>query len=72
MRVFEREKLLHAIIFFTKETRACHKLKLFKLLYFLDFQIYRETGKSVTGLGYFARPMGPVPRDLDDEFSAPR
>lgn len=68
----EREKLLNAIIFFTKNTRACHKLKLFKLLYFFDFQIYRETGRPATGLQYFAWPMGPVPRELFEEFDAPR
>jgi uncharacterized phage-associated protein len=68
----EREKLLNAIIFFTKNTRHCYKLKLFKLLYLLDFQIYRETGRSTTGLAYFAWPKGPVPRALYNELDAPR
>jgi uncharacterized phage-associated protein len=68
----EREKLLQAIVFFVKNTRACHKLKLFKLLYFLDFKIYRETGRTVTGLKYFAWPKGPVPNSLFEEFEAPR
>jgi len=68
----QREKLLQAIVFFVKNTRACHKLKLFKLLFFLDFKIYRETGLTVTGLQYFAWPMGPVPNRLFDEFRAPR
>ena len=67
----QREKLLQAIVFFVKNTRACHKLKLFKLLYFLDFKIYRETGRTVTGLQYFAWPKGPVPNKLFDEFKAP-
>jgi uncharacterized phage-associated protein len=68
----DREKLLHAIIFFTKNTHACHKTKLFKLLFLLDFAVYRETGKSVTGLQYFAWPMGPVPKDLFEELNSPR
>jgi uncharacterized phage-associated protein len=68
----QREKLLQTILFFVKNTRACHKLKLFKLLHFLDFKIYRETGRTVTGLQYFAWPKGPVPKELFDEFSAPR
>lgn len=68
----QREKLLQAIVFFVKNTRACHKLKLFKLLNFLDFKIYRETGRTVTGLQYFAWPKGPVPKKLFDEFEAPR
>ena len=67
-----REKLLHAIIFFTKNTNRCFKTKLFKLLYFLDFGIYRETGKTVTRLQYFAWPQGPVPRDLFEELKSPK
>lgn len=67
-----REKLLHAIIFFTENTKKCQKLKLFKLLFFLDFGIYRETGKSVTGLRYFAWPQGPVPNELFEELKSPK
>jgi uncharacterized phage-associated protein len=66
-----REKLLNAIIFFSKNTLKCQKLKLFKLLFFLDFEIYRETGRSVTGLGYSAWEMGPVPEALYRELKAP-
>jgi uncharacterized phage-associated protein len=72
MRTSKREKLFHAIVFFNEHTKACHKVKLCKLLYFLDFEIYRQTGKSTTGLPYFAWPMGPVPREFFDELSAPR
>lgn len=67
----QREKLINAIIFFVKNTRRCHELKLFKLLNFFDFMIYRETGRSPTGLDYFAWPMGPVPAKLYEELEAP-
>lgn len=67
----QREKLLHAIIFFSEKTRACHKLKVFKLLHLFDFRVYRESGKSPTGLGYYAWPMGPVPPQLYKEFDDP-
>lgn len=66
-----RDKLLHAIVFFVNKTKHCHKLKLFKLLFFLDFEIYRQTGKSTTGLRYYAWPKGPVPRDLNAEIRSP-
>ena len=66
-----REKLLNAIIFFLGETRSCHKMKVFKLLFLLDFEVYRQTGKSVTGLSYFAWPMGPVPSKLFEELKSP-
>ncbi len=64
-----REKLINAIIYFANHTRYCGKTKLLKLLYFLDFEHFRETGKSVTGLDYFAWQMGPVPKDLFEELS---
>jgi len=66
-----REKLLNALVFFSKNTKACGKTKLFKLLYFLDFIHFRETGKSVTGLHYYAWDKGPVPQDLFHELKRP-
>lgn len=48
----------------------CNKKKLFKLLYFLDFEHYAETGRSVTGFEYEAWPMGPVPPELDRRIKA--
>ena len=57
----EREKLLNAIIFFSNNTKHFHKLKLMKLLYYLDFWHFKETGRSVTGLTYKAWKKGPVP-----------
>jgi uncharacterized phage-associated protein len=64
-----REKLINSIIFFAKNTKYCGKTKLLKLLYFLDFSHFKQTGKSVTGLDYFAWGMGPVPKDLFEELS---
>jgi len=66
-----REKLLNALVYFSKNTRYCGKTKLFKLLYFLDFIHFRETGKSVTGLNYYAWEKGPVPQDLFHELKQP-
>lgn len=68
----QREKLLSAIIYFIANTRRCHTLKLFKLLYFLDFEHFRQTGQSVTGLRYVAWPMGPAPAQLWHELDAPQ
>lgn len=66
-----QEKLINAIIYFVKNTRFCGKTKLYKLLYFLDFEHFSITGRSVTGLDYYAWPKGPVPRRLHDEFDTP-
>jgi uncharacterized phage-associated protein len=63
-----REKLIQTIVYFASTTQHCGKVKLFKLLYLLDFAHFRETGRSVTGLEYRAWKMGPVPLDLMQEW----
>lgn len=65
----EREKLLNAIIFFCNNTQKCYKLKLMKLLYYLDFWHFKETGRSVTGLKYNAWEKGPVPVKVYHEIT---
>jgi len=67
----EREKLLNAAIYFAEKTEKCGVTKLFKLLYFLDFEHYKQTGRSVTGLEYYAWKMGPVPEEFYEELPAP-
>ena len=64
----DREKLVNAIVFFSRNTRYCGKTKLFKLLYLLDFHHFRETGRAVTGLEYHAWKNGPVPFALVQEW----
>ncbi len=64
----QREKFIQAIIFFSLKTKYCGKTKLFKLLYLLDFEHFRQTGRSVTGMDYYAWEMGPVPVALAEEW----
>lgn len=68
---YSREKLLNAIIYFVENTKYCHTLKLFKLLNFLDFEHFRQTGRSVTGQSYRAWPNGPAPNQLWHELEHP-
>lgn len=68
----EREKLIQAIIFFARNTNKFGKIKLFKLLYFLDFEHFKQTGRNVTGLTYNAWKMGPVPVSLKEEINSPK
>ena len=67
----DREKLLNTLAYFINNTSWYGKTKLFKLLYFLDFEHFKETGRSVTGLDYFAWEMGPVPAALQNEIDNP-
>ncbi len=66
-----RQKLIQAVVYFAAHTEACGKVKLFKLLYLLDFAHFKETGRSVTGLDYVAWKLGPVPLDLMQEWDDP-
>ena len=63
-----RQRLINAVVFLAKNTNYCGKIKLFKLLYLLDFEHFRQTGKSVTGFSYQAWKFGPVPIDLMAEW----
>ncbi|WP_287159583.1 Panacea domain-containing protein [Mesorhizobium sp.] len=66
----EREKLENAAIFFIEKTRRCHTMKLMKLLNFLDFEHFRQTGRTVTGQRYKAWDKGPVPSRLWKEIES--
>jgi uncharacterized phage-associated protein len=65
-----REKILNAILYFAKKVKYPSKVKMFKLLYFLDFIHFKETGQSVTNLDYYAWDYGPVPKDLFEELKS--
>ena len=60
----EQEKAFNAIKYFYTHTMGCDKMKLFKLLFFLDFEHYEQTGRTVTGYTYKAWDHGPVPVEL--------
>lgn len=64
-----RQKLINAVIYFARNTKYCGKIKLLKLLYFLDFWHFKQTSKSVTGLNYSAWDFGPVPDEFYEEIS---
>ena len=71
LELYNRDKLINSIIYLVNNVSHCGKVKLFKLLYFLDFEHYNQTGRSVTGMEYFAWKMGPVPTELYEEIEAP-
>ncbi|EKE12319.1 MAG: hypothetical protein ACD_13C00246G0004 [uncultured bacterium] len=59
-----RRKLLNAILFFAKNTRKLNTTKLSKLLFFLDFTHFKQTGYPSIGLQYHAFERGPVPKNF--------
>jgi len=57
-------KYKNIILFFANKIKngTLGKLKVMKLLYFLDFDFYEKYGKSVSGDEYLRFDNGPIPR----------
>ncbi len=64
-----KQKLVNAILYFCSQTEKCGITKLYKLLYFLDFEHFKAIGRNVTGLKYYAFEQGPFPSKLDRDMS---
>jgi uncharacterized phage-associated protein len=57
-----RKKLINALLYFAKRTKFANMTKMSKLLYFFDFEHFKQTGYPSIGLKYFAFERGPVPK----------
>ncbi|MCK5459809.1 SocA family protein [Candidatus Parcubacteria bacterium] len=64
MNKINEKKYYNIILFFANKIRngTLGKLKMMKLLYFLDFDFFEKYGKSITGDKYLRWQKGPVPR----------
>jgi uncharacterized phage-associated protein len=61
----------NVILYFATHTQKCTKSKLMHLLYLLDFEHFKATGRSVTDEVYCALATGPVPAELYWELHRP-
>lgn len=68
LRNIQRERLVNAVLYFALGVKFPFKVKIFKLLFLLDFLHFRETGLPVTDAVYCAWDFGPVPKDLFEEL----
>ena len=66
------KKYKNVVLFFANkiQNNTLGKLKLMKLLYFLDFDFFEKYGKSVTGDEYLRFENGPVPRMAEKMLKA--
>lgn len=60
-------KMIEMVAFFAKELQPW-KTKLNKLLFYADFELYRQTGYSMSGSRYRAIPYGPAPYKYQSLF----
>lgn len=66
----ESDKLINAILFFSKKLRHPNKTNIFKALFNSEFIHIRRVGRPIFGLEFHAWPFGPVPKRLYEEISA--
>lgn len=66
----QKERTFHAITFFLDHTNNCYKKKLYKLLFLVDFEAFRVSGRKITHFDYFAWKMGPVPTELHEAIES--
>ena len=64
MEKFYENKILSLIAYLAKNTKHCGKTKVAKLLFYVDWQHLKHTGKTITGLNYNAYNFGPFPKSL--------
>lgn len=67
MPKINEKKYKNVVLFFAKKVQngTLGKLKMMKLLYFLDFDFFEKYGKSVTGDSYLRFEHGPVPQNAE-------
>ena len=58
----------NAINYLVENTKRCYEVKLFKLLFFLDFIKFKKTGRPFFNLEYSVHKSGPVPDYLFKDF----
>lgn len=61
------DRLLEMVVFVASESRGDERFaltKLYKILFFADFDHYAKHGKSITGADYISLPHGPAPAQM--------
>lgn len=66
-KIPDLEKISQVIEHFSSRTEL-YKTKLNKLLFYVDFLMYKRTACSMTGITYKAIPFGPVPAQYDKMY----
>lgn len=65
MRLFDPDRARETVVYLAEHARDLYRTKLNKVLFYLDFAAYRETGAGFTGLRYAKAPFGPAPHQFE-------
>ena len=57
MRAFDPDRLREVVAYLAAHVRDLYRTKLNKILFYLDFASYRDTGRGFTGLAATPRPI---------------
>lgn len=69
MDEFNQERFEGLVLFIAhrrKDDERFGRTKLAKALFYSDFDVYRDSGRSLTGATYIRMPFGPFPAELED------
>lgn len=70
---FDRERFEALVLYIAHQTaddETFGRVKLAKVLFYSDFDVYRDQGESLTGATYIRMPRGPFPRQLGEAEKA--
>lgn len=65
--MFDRKRFEALVLYIAHQTvddENFGRVKLAKVLFYSDFDVYRDQGESLTGATYIRMPRGPFPRQL--------
>ena len=65
MRAFDPDRMRETVVYLARHVRDLYRTKLNKVLFYLDFAAYRDSGEGFTGLRYAKAPFGPVPDQFE-------
>ena len=63
-------RLKNLLLYVIEQMGDVFQTKMNKVLFYIDFLSYRESGMSISGLAYNAIEFGPVPQRWDRVYSA--
>lgn len=64
-KAFDLEKIENLILFIAIKCEGVLKVKLNKLLWYIDFKHFKDNTVGITGATYLHLPLGPVPMDYE-------